>query len=171
MKNYRQVITTNFQGLEVQIEAFLNARLNKTLTQNVSMVGNVPKKYRWTKLAIPTEASDYVSSVTNIFNEMKDLSSEIQYGKPDEAFGNALIPALDTFIAKANEVLDTVDKTANVLRQKGKSSATTDANDSDESKMKRQICLDAEAFALMVIELKGHEFATKLKELSARAGE
>uniref|UniRef100_A0AC35FF74 Conserved oligomeric Golgi complex subunit 2 n=1 Tax=Panagrolaimus sp. PS1159 TaxID=55785 RepID=A0AC35FF74_9BILA len=166
---YRNAILLQFQALEVQIESFLHTKLFKDFVKHVSMVGNVPKKYRWTKMPFPKDHSDYVISVRSIWENFIKIYGENKLNESKIILAKSLSSALDTFIAKATEVLDTVDKTANVLRQKGKS-LSSDASDSDESKMKQQIILDTESFISLIGTIKeANETVEKLNNLLQRA--
>jgi hypothetical protein len=166
---YRDSILLQFQAIELQIEALLHTRLFKDFVKHVSMVGNVPKKYRWTKMPFPKEYSDYVTSIKNIWESFINIYGQDRSDESKSILAKSLTSALETFMTKATEVLDTVERTANVLRQKGKSLAS-DANDSDESKMKQQIVLDTEAFISIIGSIEEvNETVGKLNDLLQRA--
>uniref|UniRef100_A0A914Z0F1 Conserved oligomeric Golgi complex subunit 2 n=1 Tax=Panagrolaimus superbus TaxID=310955 RepID=A0A914Z0F1_9BILA len=167
--SYCKDVLLQFQALEVQIESFLHTKLFKDFVKLVSLVGNVPKKYRWTKMPFPKEHSEYVISVRNIWESFIKIHGHEKSNESKIILAKSLASALDTFIAKATEVLDTVEKTANVLRQKGKS-LSSDANDSDEAKMKQQIILDTESCISLIKSAEDtNEIVGKLNDLLQRA--
>nr|CAD2153120.1 unnamed protein product [Meloidogyne enterolobii] len=135
-----------------EIEQKLLEILGGELAKNLSAVSDIPRQYRWTKRPQPVGFSTYLSSSFEIFEQFaEETVNKLGFDEMElnQIRSQAMIIASNDFCERAEKVLDSVEQTgSSLLRFKqrkalasGQSTAEA-ASESDESKIRTQLCFD-----------------------------
>ncbi|CAK5039307.1 unnamed protein product [Meloidogyne enterolobii] len=135
-----------------EIEQKLLEILVGELAKNLSAVSDIPRQYRWTKRPQPVGFSTYLTSSFEIFERFaEETVNKLGFDEMElnHIRSQAMIIASNDFCERAEKVLDSVEQTgSSLLRFKqrkalasGQSTAEA-ASESDESKIRTQLCFD-----------------------------
>uniref|UniRef100_A0A915N2D8 Conserved oligomeric Golgi complex subunit 2 n=1 Tax=Meloidogyne javanica TaxID=6303 RepID=A0A915N2D8_MELJA len=135
-----------------EIEHKLLEILGGELAKNLSAVSDIPRQYRWTKRPQPIGFSTYLSSSFEIFEQFaEETANKLGFDEIElnQIRSQAMVIASNDFCERAEKVLDSVEQTgSSLLRFKQRKalasgqSTSEAASESDESKIRAQLCFD-----------------------------
>ncbi|GMS95210.1 hypothetical protein PENTCL1PPCAC_17385, partial [Pristionchus entomophagus] len=168
---FGQTLNAFTASMEKEAERVRNSMVDWLTRECETMmdgVSQLPKQYRWTKKPAPTSASPYISSVITRVEEVVREAREKGIEGAEEMGREAIERSAAGLIAKAHQVLETVNATGVSLSRLKRREGAVGSGDgeTDEEKIRMQMGLDL----MEILErVRGNdERAKEIEELLAK---
>ncbi|VDL71199.1 unnamed protein product [Nippostrongylus brasiliensis] len=131
--------------------------ISAALLKELDCVSEVPKQYRWTKKPSPSSHSSYITAAHAKLEQFVAELSKKEHPAAEKLIRSTVVNAYERLVAKAGEVLDSVDATGSSLSRFKRKAGTLDGT-SDDDKIRTQIYRD-----LSYCKSKGAELSVEVE--------
>lgn len=185
--NYRDSLHDSTESLSDGIDLIKDVIVNKQVTDgfaHLESVKNVPRLYRRTNKEYPTLPSSYIQSAFTSINHFRDISDTLDIQVTSDMVKLSILSMTSKYYAAVEELLTSIKKTEESLlrlKQQRKAAAgqanvsggNKESEVSDESKIRKQLCLDADEYGVQIKSLgfipEEFEEFTRLKTITEKA--